>query len=41
MTYVPEALAALEHEQWIARSKSLAAAEPLSEERAREVQRNG
>jgi hypothetical protein len=33
MTDVPEALAALEHEQWMAWSKSLAAAEPLSEER--------
>lgn len=33
MTDVPEALAALEHEQWMTWSKSLAAAEPLSEER--------
>lgn len=33
MTDVPEALAALEHDQWMAWSKSLAAAEPLSEER--------
>lgn len=33
MTDVPEALAALEHDQWMTWSKSLAAAEPLSEER--------
>ncbi len=33
MSNVPEALAALEHEQWMAWSKSLAAAEPLSAER--------
>ena len=39
MTDVPEALAALEHEQWVAWSKSLAAAEPLSAERVERWQR--
>jgi hypothetical protein len=39
MSNVPEALAALEHEQWIAWSKSLAAAEPLSAERVERWQR--
>lgn len=39
MTDVPEALAALEHEQWMAWSKSLAAAEPLSAERVERWQR--
>lgn len=39
MTSVPETLAALEHEQWMAWSKSLAAAEPLSAERVERWQR--
>lgn len=39
MTDVPEALAALEHDQWMAWSKSLAAAEPLSAERVERWQR--
>jgi len=39
MSNVPEALAALEHEQWMAWSKSLAAAEPLSAERVERWQR--
>ena len=39
MTDVLEALAALEHDQWMAWSKSLAAAEPLSAERVERWQR--
>ena len=39
MSNVPEALAALEHDQWMAWSKSLAAAEPLSAERVERWQR--